>query len=143
MEKLAPGEVGEARPVPPPPPVQQQPAAQPGRGRGPYGRPGYPPPGYQPPPAGNPSAGAPLPGEPQPPAQSANGTISMHVQPTDVDVFIDGQQVPGGTETLSLDVSEGRHNVQVRKVGYVGYLTDVEVRRGETTTVSVMLRPRQ
>ena len=39
-----------------------------------------------------------------------------------------------------LDLSEGRHVVQIRKPGYVGYLTEVDVRRGETTTLNVSLR---
>ena len=34
-----------------------------------------------------------------------------------------------------------RYHVQVRKPGYVGYFTEVEVRRGETTAVNVNLRP--
>jgi hypothetical protein len=141
MEKLGPGEVAEPRPIPPNPPVPEQQAPPPTRARGPYGRTppsGYPPTGYPPggyPPPGPPQAGAP----PQPP-QPANGTISVRVQPVDAEVLIDGQPVPGGQETVSLDVSEGRHNIQVRKQGFIGYLTDVEVRRSEVTTLTVTLR---
>jgi hypothetical protein len=39
-----------------------------------------------------------------------------------------------------MDLSAGRHNVQVRKAGYVGYLTDVDIRPSETTSLSVNLR---
>jgi hypothetical protein len=155
MEKLAAGEVAEARPIPPNPPVPDQSATPPVRTRGPYLPPpqGYPPQGYPPtgayPPAGYPPAGAP--GYPPPPpnaqppqaAQSGPGTISVRVQPADADVYIDGQQSPvgAGADSVSVDVSEGRHSVQVRKQGYIGYLTDVQVRRGETTTLTVTLRP--
>ena len=45
-----------------------------------------------------------------------------------------------GQSSVVLDLSEGRHVVQVRKPGYVGYLTEVDVRRGETATVNVALR---
>jgi hypothetical protein len=144
MEKLAAGEVAEARPIPPNPPVPEQQAPPPTRARGPYGRtppPGYPPTGYPPagyPPPAPPQAGAP-PQTPQAP-EPANGTITVRVQPIDAEVLIDGQPVPGGQETVSLDVSEGRHNIQVRKQGYVGYLTDVQVRRSEVTTLTVTLR---
>ena len=39
-----------------------------------------------------------------------------------------------------VDVAEGRHSVDIRKSGYVGYVTDVQVRRGETTPLNVSLR---
>jgi hypothetical protein len=54
----------------------------------------------------------------------------------------DGQPwpLPPGQDTAVADLSEGLHVIQVRKPGYVGYLTEAEVRRGETTTVNVSLR---
>jgi hypothetical protein len=68
--------------------------------------------------------------------------LTIQVQPVDASVVIDGQPWPvtPGQDTVVLDLSEGRHVVQIRKPGYVGYLTEVEVRRGETTTVNVSLR---
>jgi hypothetical protein len=50
--------------------------------------------------------------------------------------------MPGESSTI-LDVAEGRHVVQVRKAGYVGYLTEIEVRNGETSNVEVTLRVQQ
>jgi hypothetical protein len=57
-------------------------------------------------------------------------------------VAIDGQPWPAapGQDTIVLDLPEGRHVVQIRKPGFVGYLTEVDVRRGETTTLNVNLR---
>lgn len=139
MEPLRPGEVAEPRPVPSNPPVPAQPGAPgPPRGQsGPGGRrppaPNRPPPPLPPPPdAGN----AP------PPDSSAKGTLAIRVQPAEAEVLIDGQlwRVPNGEDRLTIDAAEGRHNIQIRKPGYVGYLTDVQVRRGETTTVDVSLR---
>ena len=43
-------------------------------------------------------------------------------------------------EGLTIDLSEGRHNIQIRKSGFVGYLTDVQIRRGETTNLDVQLK---
>jgi len=40
-------------------------------------------------------------------------------------------------------VSAGRHVVQVRKQGFVGYLTEIDVRSGETARVDVNLRAQQ
>jgi len=37
-------------------------------------------------------------------------------------------------------LSAGRHNIQIRKPGYVGYLTDVQIRRGDTTNLDVTLK---
>jgi non-canonical (house-cleaning) NTP pyrophosphatase len=35
---------------------------------------------------------------------------------------------------------EGRHNIQIRKAGFVGYLTDVQIHRGDTTNLDVRLK---
>lgn len=75
------------------------------------------------------------------PAQPEAGAIAIRVQPADAQVLIDGQPwapSPGGD--LLVDASEGRHVVQIHKAGYVGYLTEVDVRRGQTTTLNVTLR---
>lgn len=128
MEPLAAGEVAEPRPAPANPPVTAPSAPSRPLGRRP------PPPANAPPP---PSDRGPL-----PPRQSATGTLAIRVQPADADVLIDGQlwHIAEGRDRLTVDASEGGHNVQIRKVGYVGYLTDVQVRRGETTTIDVNLR---
>jgi hypothetical protein len=139
MEMLPAGEVGEPRPNPGPLPAGAQPPLQVPRdgrrgqgGQGGQGAPGTPP-NRQPPNAPSPSA---------PEAQPGTGRLSIQVQPADATVLIDGQPWPAspGQDAVILDLSEGRHVVQVRKPGYVGYLTEVEVRRGETATVNVTLR---
>jgi len=129
MEKLPAGEVAERPPAPPPPPP---PDAQ---GQGPrrtYGRRGQPP-----------SPGAPpdTSASPPPSAERARGTLELHLQPADAEVLVDGQSWPrSGADRVTIDLSEGEHNVQVRKSGYVGYLTDVQIRPGETATLDVALR---
>jgi hypothetical protein len=133
MERLAPGEIAEPRPLPPnPPPIAQNAPVQP---RGPIGR----PPGPPAPPRNVPPPNAPPPGLP---GQAGTGTISIRLQPGDADVLIDGQpwRLDPGQDRIMIDASEGRHNVQVHRDGYVGYLTDVEVRRGETTALDITLR---
>jgi len=142
MERLAANEPAEPRPQPP-----------------------SPPPGMMPPP----QAGAPQPGQPrpmppmrrgpgamprvQPPPQNAPdapgqsnaagyGTLSIRVQPGDAEILIDGQpwRGPATNDRLIVDVAEGRHSVDIRKSGYVGYVTEVQVRRGETLPLNVSLR---
>ena len=131
LEKLPEGEVGEPRPVPAPLPAGAQPPLplpRNGRGAPPNAPPNAPPVGN----AGN----AP------PPAPTATGRLTIRVQPADADVLIDGQPWPAsaGQDAVVLDLSEGRLVVQALKPGYVGYLTEVDVRRGETATVNVTLR---
>ena len=126
LEPLAPGEVGEPRPVPAAPAVGVQPSRP--LPRDPRG---FPPPGV-PPPNAPPAASA----------ASVTGQLTVQVSPADASVVIDGQPWPvsPGQDTVVVDLSEGRHVIQVRRPGYVGYLTEVEVRPGETTTVNVNLR---
>jgi hypothetical protein len=69
------------------------------------------------------------------------GQLSLRLEPPDAEVTIDGQVWSATGQQTLIDASEGRHVVQVRKVGYIGYLTEVEIRAGETTSIDVTLRP--
>jgi hypothetical protein len=142
MERLGPGEQPEPRPQPinPPqagaPPMGQPPMPQGPAGRGPAVRrmPPPPPPQQQPPPDN--ARGA------QP---SAYGTLSVRVQPGDAEVSIDGEQWrgPDGRDRLVVDIAEGSHTVEIRKSGYRTYVTQVEIRRGDTTPLNVSLRTQE
>ena len=148
MEKLPAGEVAERPPAPQPPqefqPGQSGQAQPPLPPRGPYGRrgprgPGFPPPNgpdNAPPP---PDAGPDRTGRAD--TSNGRGTLALSLQPADAEVLVDGTPWKGdGGEHLTIDLSEGRHNVQIRKSGYIGYLTDVQIRRGETTPLDVQLK---
>jgi hypothetical protein len=144
MEKLAAGDQAEPRPQPVNPPPGPQGAGQPPMQQPP---PGYPP--MQPPPQRGP-VGRRMP--PPPPQQgpdprggqpaSGYGTLAVRVQPNDADVSIDGEpwRGPGGQDRLLVEVAEGSHTVEIRKSGFRTYVTQVEVRRGETTPLNVSLR---
>ncbi len=68
------------------------------------------------------------------------GTMAIRVQPRDAEVFIDGERWQGpDTSRLVVDVAEGTHRVEVSKAGFASYRVNVQVRRGETTTVNVSL----
>ena len=145
MEHLAPGEAAPPRPTP-----REEIAGGPG---GPEGAP-VPRGGRVPPGAGGPRD----PGDRRPPnappapprdgagtargQQSGNGTIEIRVRPTDADILVDGQpwRIPEGQDHITIDTSAGPHTVQVRKAGYIGYLTEVQVAGGDTATVNVNLR---
>ena len=128
MEKLPAGETAERPPPPPPPPPPDEQGPGPRRT---YGRRGQPP-----------SPGPPPDTSSQPPsAERARGTLELRLQPADAEVLVDGQSWPrAGADRVTIDLSEGSHNVQVRKSGFVGYLTDVQIRPGETATLDINLR---
>src|SRR4029077_10547222 len=92
------------------------------------------------PPPGGP--GGPGPGGPAPAdANNDRGTLQLSLQPGDAEILVDGAPWRGdGPDRLTIDLSEGRHNLQIRKPGFVGYLTDVQIRRGETTRLDVQLK---
>ena len=130
MEPLAAGEQPEARPEAPPPPQMASqappmapPPGMPGRGpatrRAPQG-----------PPRGN---------------ASAYGTLAIRVQPIDADVLIDGEvwHTQEAPDRLVIEVAEGPHTVEIRKAGYRSFVTQVHVRRGESTPLNVSLRTQE
>jgi hypothetical protein len=72
------------------------------------------------------------------------GAIAVRVQPADADVLIDGERWEGTSddEALVLEIAPGPHRVEVRKNGYRGYATEVDVQAGETAPINVSL-PRE
>jgi non-canonical (house-cleaning) NTP pyrophosphatase len=63
------------------------------------------------------------------------------VQPNDAEVLVDGAPWRAqNQDRMLIELSEGRHNIQIRKAGFVGYLTDVQIHRGDTTNLDVRLK---
>jgi hypothetical protein len=130
LERLGPGEPNEPLPVPAGPPERQPAPSGPGQ---PPRRGAQLPPGRQPPPGRQ---------APPPDAPTATlGTVSIRVQPAGAEVLIDGERWsgPDGEARLIVQLSEGRHVVELRRSGYRTHTTEVEIRRGETTSVNVSL----
>jgi hypothetical protein len=108
---LGPGEAAEPRPVPRPLP-----------------------------PMVAPMTGVPLP----PPVRSADervGTLALRVAPADATVFVDGEvsRGPQAADRLVIPLLEGPHRIRVEKQGYQLFAVDIDVRAGETTSLSVSL----
>jgi hypothetical protein len=128
LEKLAPGEQEEPRP---------QPAYQPPRADAQVD----PPQAYRnPEPQALPPA-APAAESYPPPGDSRYGQVAIRVQPTDAEVFIDGEpwRTQAGVERLLVQLPAGTHRVEIRKEGYDSFVTAVEIRRGETAVLNVSL----
>ena len=148
MERLASGQAPEPKPQPiEPPQGGNEPRAQ----QPPPRRPLPPPPVTRrmPPPPDDPrNPEAPRPGPETPrrnPDNAAYGTLAIKVQPGEADVSIDGEtwRRSEGQERLTVEVAEGSHTVEIRKPGYRTYVTQVDVRRGQTTPLNVSLRGEQ
>ena len=116
MEPLGSGEAASPRPAPTGPPPERGPVPS-RRGRE-----------YGPPPERR--------------SETAGfGELSLRVQPTDASVTIDGERwdSPTGGSRLEVQLSEGRHRIEVRKEGHRPYSTEVDIRRGETVTLNISL----
>ena len=74
-------------------------------------------------------------------AQRGFGTLAIRVQPGDAVVVVDGERWdrPEGDPRLSVELSAGTHQVEVRKDGHKTYTSSVQVRAGEVTTLNVSL----
>ena len=116
MQPLDAGVANEPRPVPTTPPSSAQ--ATSGRGRAP---------------AAERAVGM---------RTGRFGTLAIRVQPDDAEVLIDEEPWSGEADQagrLLIEVAQGVRRVEVRKDGYVPFITDVRIRRGETTTLNVNL----
>jgi PEGA domain len=142
MERLAAGQAPEPKPQPIDPPQSgEQPRMQPPppMGRGPMTRRLPPPmPPQQQPPDDPRGPDGPRGGQ----RNAAYGTLAIKVQPGDAEVSIDGEnwRGPGAQDRLTVEVAEGSHTIEIRKSGYRTYVTQVDVRRGQTTPLNVSLR---
>src|SRR5204863_9352563 len=69
------------------------------------------------------------------------GPVSVSVGPSTADVFIDGDRwvSPDSSRPLVVQLTAGRHVVDVRAPGFRPFSTFVEIRRGESTPLNVSL----
>jgi len=150
LEKLGPGQPPEPPPQPVQPPPQQQ-TANPNQPNqpGPYGQyggsagPGAPSSGTAPyGPYGRPSRRAPQPqAQVRPSDPSEFGTLSVRVQPRDAEVYVDGEQwqTPDDQPGFSIQLTPGRHRVEVKKSGFRAYTAEVDIQPGDLTPLNVSL----
>lgn len=134
MEPLPEGEKSAPVAAPAPQPEAPSPPAAP------PGQPGWTQPGRYPPQAPPQAPPQPAPA-PAPPEATSFGTLSIRVEPGRTEVLIDGKPHAGppSDEVLLVQLLPGTHRLEVSRRGYEPYATDVEVRRGETTAVNVVL----
>jgi hypothetical protein len=78
---------------------------------------------------------------PTPPASPATiGTLTLHVQPANAEVWIDGERwVSSDQGHFVIQLSEGPHRIEVTSAGYREYSSEIPVRDGETVPLNVSL----
>jgi hypothetical protein len=95
-----------------------------------------------PPPPGDGSDAGPAPSDRGQP--SSVGTIAIYVQPVGSDILIDGEHWTAPmneNERLIVQLTEGRHIINIRRQGYRDFSTEVEVHADATTPLNVSLTP--
>ena len=126
LEKLAAGETSELPPQPSETAQQAPPPDDRPMPRGPVGQPG---------------PRRPMPPPSSPESSSRFGTLSVRVQPGDAEVLVDGERwnAPQDQDRIAVQLSEGRHHVEIRKAGFSTYAEDVLIRSNNTLTLNVSL----
>jgi hypothetical protein len=122
MEPLGAGEIAE----PPPPPAEPPQGAE-----------------DEPPVPMRPFDQGPRPAPQGPSRESSSrfGMLAIRVQPGDAEILVDGERwsAPSGQDRIVIQLSEGRHHVEIRKDGFAQYLEDVLIRRDATLALNVSL----
>jgi hypothetical protein len=72
----------------------------------------------------------------------AYGTLALRIEPAEAEVLIDGNRwVSSDGRTFVIQVTAGRHRIEISRTGYKKYAADFEVRDDATTRLNVSLTP--
>jgi hypothetical protein len=67
------------------------------------------------------------------------GILTIHVEPTDASVLIDGEETPALAGDLVVHLNAGWHELEIRRNGYLTLRTNIELTAGDTTRLNVKL----
>jgi hypothetical protein len=69
------------------------------------------------------------------------GTLSITARPANAEIYVDGERwvSPDTTTALAIQLVPGQHRVEVRAPGFRPYSSLIDVHRGETTPLNVIL----
>ena len=140
MAKLAPNDPPEPPPPAPAPPQRQDQGDQPPDPNDvpPFGPGGPPPPrGIEAQPGGPPPSNE----SPMAPPNTRFGRVVVRAQPVNAEIFIDGERwlTPDSADRLVVNLAAGRHHIEIHKIGFDSFSTEVDVRPGESTPINVSL----
>jgi hypothetical protein len=106
----------------------------------PFGPGGPPPPtGIEAQPGGPPPEPSNAP--PMAPPNTRFGRVVVRAQPADAEIYIDGERwlTPESADRLVVNLAAGRHHIEIHKIGFDSFSTEVDVRPGESTPINVSL----
>jgi hypothetical protein len=81
------------------------------------------------------------PAPPAPPGRSGRGEVFFEIQPLDASVYVDGEFSGKASQVTRLELSPGRHRIEVVRPGYRTEETEIDV-EGEAKKVVVRLERR-
>jgi hypothetical protein len=69
------------------------------------------------------------------------GSLTLSVRPPNAEIFVDGERwvTPDTTAPLTIQLSPGRHSVQVRAPGFRPYNSTVDIHPGQVTPLNLIL----
>jgi hypothetical protein len=72
------------------------------------------------------------------------GSLALLVRPVDATIVVDGEDFtePTGAARLEIQLTEGRHRIEIAKDGYARYVETVLIQEGRTLTLTVSLTRR-
>lgn len=74
--------------------------------------------------------------------EAATGTLSLQVQPPDAEVIINRDRWTSSDGIhFVIDLSVGAHRLTISRPGYQSYVTEIQLRAGQTLTLNVTLKP--
>jgi hypothetical protein len=70
------------------------------------------------------------------------GTLSLRIQPADAEILIDGERwtTTPGDSRIAIQLSPGRHKLEIRKDGFERYSEEIGIREGATFTLNISLK---
>ena len=74
-------------------------------------------------------------------AEDQDGELRLSLAPRDASVYVDGQYFGTGREAARMDLSVGKHRIEIVRPGYRTEEREVDVRPGAPTEVAIDLQP--
>ena len=67
--------------------------------------------------------------------------LAVRVQPAEALIIIDGKPwgTSAGFEEMTIHLRAGRHTIELQLAGYESFVTEVEIKRGQTTPLNVRM----
>ncbi len=65
--------------------------------------------------------------------------VEVKSEPEGADIYLDGEDTGMKTDTVIVDIEEGKHTIELKMEGYATYREEIEVMEGDTTRIEAVL----